>query len=42
MMMDVNQTHSGDHLPIYTNIESLCFIPKMKIILSISYASIKQ
>ena len=30
MTTDINQTYSGDHFAIYTNIRSLCYIPETK------------
>ena len=35
-------TYCGDHFIIHLNIESLCCIPKMNIILHINYISIKK
>lgn len=32
MGMDVNQTHSGDHFPIRTNIELLYYMPETNIL----------
>lgn len=31
MVTEGNQTHCGDHLALYTNIESLCFTPETNI-----------
>lgn len=40
--MDVNDTYPKDHFTIYTNIESLCYIPEPKILLYANYTSIKK
>lgn len=40
--MDVNQTHSGDHFAMYTNIESLYCIPETDIMLYVNCISIKK
>lgn len=39
--MDVNQTHSGDHFAMYTNIESLYCIPENDM-LYVNCMSIKE
>ena len=41
MVMDVNQT-SGDHLSVYTNIESLYCTPEINIVLYVNSALIKK
>lgn len=41
-MTRVNQTYHGDHLTMYTNIESLCCIPETNVILYVNYVSIKK
>ena len=40
--MDISQTYCGGHFAIYTNIESLCCIPKTNIMLYINCMSIKN
>ena len=39
MVMDVNQTYSGDHFAIPTNIESLCGTLETNIMSYVSYTS---
>lgn len=39
MAMDVNQAYCGDHVIIYTNIESLCCAPGIHIMLYVHYTS---
>ena len=40
MGMNVNQTYCGDHFRIYTNIDSLCYLPDTHII--VNYTSVKN
>lgn len=40
MGMNVNQTYSCDHFRIYTNIDSLCYLPGTNII--VNYISINN
>ena len=40
--MYVNQTWCGDHIAIYTNIESLCCTPETNITLYVNYISTKK
>ena len=42
MVQDVNQTYSGDHFAVYTNIEPLHCIPETYIMLYVNYPSIKN
>lgn len=41
-MIDVNLTYCGDHITIYTNMESLCCILETNIMLYINYISINK
>ena len=34
--MDVNETYCANHFTIYTNIESLCYIPDTNIMLDVN------
>ena len=40
--MNVNWTYCGDHLAIYTYIDSLCYTPETNIMLYVNYISIKK
>ena len=40
--MDVNQTYYPEHFLLYTNIQSLCYMPETKIMLHINYISVKD
>lgn len=40
--MDINQTYSGDHFAIYTNIGSLCYTSETNIMFHVNYTSIKK
>lgn len=42
MMTDINWTYCGDHVAIYTNVESLCRTPETNKMLHINYSSIKN
>ena len=42
MVMDVNQTYSGDHFVIYTNIGSLCHTSGTNIMFHVNYTSMKK
>ena len=41
MVIDVDQTHRGDHFVVYTNIQSLFCTPESYILLYANYISIK-
>ena len=40
--MDVNDTYCGDHVIVYTNIESLCYTPATNNVICQLYLSKKQ
>ena len=40
MITDGDQTYYDDHFTMYTNVDSLCCIPKINIILYVNYISI--
>ena len=42
MVIHVNQTYCGDHFIIHENMESLCCIRKVNIMLYVNYTSIKK
>ena len=42
MVTDGNWTYCGNHFTVYTNVESLCSIPEMNLMLDIKYMSIKK
>lgn len=42
MVTDVNETSCGNHFPMYTNIESMCYIPETNIMLKVNYTVIKN
>ena len=37
-----NQTHYGDQFIMYKNVESLCHVPEINMILKVNYTSIKK
>lgn len=41
MVTDVNQTHCGNDFTIYTNIKISCYTSETKVMLYVSYISIK-
>ena len=42
MVTDVNQSHYGDHFPVYTNTKSLFCTSESNIILYVNYSLIKN
>lgn len=39
MLTDDGQTYPGGHFEMYTNIKSLCFIPRTNIVVQVNYTS---
>ena len=39
---NINQTYCGNHLAIYTNIKSLCYMPETNTMFYVNYISIKD